>query len=135
MRKVLFVFTALVLMPVLVPPVTAASTTASTLSEHGSAVLLEGSVLLVAGAGELVAASVRTAGESTTVVLDGLLQGARVSATVLLQGAGALTLAAGDVLRLAGTASGHLLVRGSEVLAFVPDQVGNALFHHERLTP
>lgn len=112
-----------------------ASTAASSLSAYGAATVVEGSLALAAAAGELVAASVRSAGQSTVVVLEGLSQGMRVSATVLLAGAGALSVAAGDVLRLAGTASGHLLLRGGEVIAFVPDRVGAALFHHERLAP
>lgn len=117
------------------PPAGASSDVASSLSTHGSAALLEGSLMLAAGAGELAVASLRSAGESTVLVLESLSEGATVSITVALQGVGALSLAAGDVLRLVGTASGHLLVRGSEVLAFVPDAIGASLFHHERLAP
>ena len=58
-----------------------------------------------------------------------------MAATVAVLSAGALSVAAGEVLRVAATASGHLLIRGGEVLAFIPGRIGAALLHHERLAP
>jgi len=138
MRSVPLLFLAL--LAVAAPPAHAdrsaePSMTASALSTRASAALVEGSVLLLEGASELAVASVRTAGESTLVVMSAVVDGVSVSLTVALEGAGALALAAGEVLRVATTASGHLLIRGGEVLAFIPGQVGAALFHHERLAP
>ena len=136
--------TALVLAPItaLAWSETASARLSGTVSEasvlsvqEGSGQILAGGVLALEGLSELAVTSVTVAGEGAVVVLEGLSSAGRVSVSVAVDAAAALGIAAGDVIRLAATTSGTLLVAAGEVLAFVPDAAGRHLMHRRRLAP
>jgi len=92
-----------------------------------------GSLSAVAASGTIIVESVQLAGDASMVVLAGASDAAsatlRVSGNVV-QGA---SLAAGASVELVAVSTGYLLVAAGKVLAFIPNAVGSALLHHERV--
>jgi hypothetical protein len=109
-----------------------ASTNASQSLSDASATVVDGTLLSVVGAGSVVVASARLAGDGIELVLEGAA-GASV-ATVRLSGAAArgLSIAAGTTLDVVAVSTGHMLVLSGKVLAFIPNEAGKALLHHAR---
>ena len=128
-----FIVTLMLALPAAAEPSDAPSA-ASALSMQGAATIVEGSLQMISGAAELLVSSVQVAGESTRIVLIGLVDGVNVSATVAVHSAGALSVASGELLRVVATTSGHLLLGAGEILAVIPDQLGATLLYHQRLT-
>jgi len=104
----------------------------SHLSTDASAMVIGGSLLSVAVAGSVVVVSVAASAEGVVLVLQGAGQAS--TATVRLSGEAArgLSIAAGTVLEVVATSTGHVLVLSGKALAFVPNELGKALLHHER---
>jgi len=104
----------------------------SRLSADASAMVIGGSLLSVAAAGSVVVVGVQASAEGVALVLEGASQAG--SATVRLSGQAArgLSIATGTVLEVTATSTGHLLVLSGRVLAFVPNQLGQALLHSAR---
>jgi hypothetical protein len=98
-----------------------------------SAQVIGGSVMLVAVGGSAVVAGVYASAEGVDLVLRGAGQAS--TATVRLSGEAArgLSIAAGTVLEVVATSTGHVLVLSGKALAFVPNEIGKALLHHERV--
>jgi hypothetical protein len=96
----------------------------------GSVVL--GSILAVGLTGSAVVESAAAVGDGIEVVLEGAGKASR--ATVRLSGAAArgLSIGAGTVLQVVAMSAGHALVLSGKVLAFIPNEVGQALLHHAR---
>ena len=99
----------------------------------GMGFLVLGSMSMVAGSGQLVVDTVKTAADGVTVVLKGSTQAA--SATIKLSGKGVekLALASGAVVEVSALTTGYLLVSAGQVLAFIPNEIGNALMHHQKI--
>lgn len=97
-----------------------------------SAEVIGGSILLVAVGGSVVVAGVHASGEGLELVLQGAGQAS--IATVRLSGEAArgLSVATGTVLDVVATSTGHVLVLSGKALAFIPNEIGKALLHHER---
>jgi hypothetical protein len=91
-----------------------------------------GSLVAVGVTGSVVVESVQTVGDGIELVLEGAGQASR--ATVRLSGAAArgLSIGAGTVLQVVAMSAGHALVLSGKVLAFIPNEVGQALLHHAR---
>jgi hypothetical protein len=104
----------------------------SRMSTEASALVIGGSLLSVAAAGSVVVVSVALSAEGVVLVLKGA--GEASTATVRLSGEAArgLSIAAGTVLEVVATTTGHVLVLSGKALAFVPNELGKALLHHER---
>ncbi|MDP2064444.1 MAG: hypothetical protein U1E02_24545 [Hydrogenophaga sp.] len=90
--------------------------------------------LAVSGA-VLVVKAVEVSARGTVVVLERASDGARVSVELLGRGVGAMSLAAGTVVTVSVIGAGVVLSAAGEVLAFVPNAMGRALLHNERITP
>lgn len=90
--------------------------------------------LAVSGA-VLVVKVVEVSARGTVYVLERASDGARVSVEVLGRGVGAASLMAGTVVTVSVIGAGVVLSAAGEVLAFVPNAIGRALLHNERLTP
>ena len=103
---------------------------ASRLSLLGSTASVRGSGELLSAGGEVVVVSVRTVGQSTEVVVRGLAEGSREVLLTLVLVGGGLSLATGEVLTLSATGVGYLVTKGGEVVAYIPNQVGQTLVHH-----
>ena len=97
-----------------------------------SAEVIGGSILMVAVGGSVVVAGVHASGDGLELVLQGAGQAS--TATVRLSGEAArgLSVAAGTVLDVVATSTGHVLVLSGKALAFIPNEIGKALLHHER---
>jgi len=104
----------------------------SRLSADASAMVVAGSLLSVAAAGSVVVAGVQASGDGVALVLEGA--SAAGTATVRLSGQAVrgLSIATGTVLQVVATSTGHVLVLSGKALAFVPNELGKALLHHER---
>ncbi|HSV46356.1 MAG TPA: hypothetical protein VLJ58_11255 [Ramlibacter sp.] len=91
-------------------------------------------VLLSAGGTVLVVKAVEVSARGTVYLLERASDGARVSVEIAAGAAGQLSLAAGTVLAVTVVGSGVILSAAGEAIAFVPNALGRALLHNERLT-
>jgi hypothetical protein len=78
--------------------------------------------------------AVEVTARGTVYVLERMSDGARVSLEVLGHGVGAVSLAAGTVVAVSIIGAGIVLSAAGKAIAFVPNELGKALLHHERLT-
>lgn len=88
--------------------------------------------LSVAGA-LLTVVAVEASAEGTVYVLERASDGAKASVQVLGQGGAASAHAIGTAVECSVIGTGVLLLAAGEVLAFVPNAIGQALLHNERL--
>lgn len=103
---------------------------ASAFMAEGSAVVVAGSMSALAGAGKVVVKGLEASGDVVTVVLAGASEGVEASVRLSGKAAKGLSVAAGTVVSVSVISSGYLLVASGQVLAFVPNELGKALFHH-----
>ena len=96
----------------------------------GSLVL--GSIAVVGVTGSAVVESVNTVGDGIEVVLEGAGQASRATVHLSGEAARGLSIGAGTVLQVVAMSAGHALVLSGKVLAFIPNEVGQALLHHAR---
>jgi hypothetical protein len=95
---------------------------------HGAASEL--STLSALPVAALTVVAVETASEATVWVLERASDGARFS---LRLGAGASAVVGGTVV-VSTIAAGWLLASAGEALCFIPNELGRALLHDERIT-
>jgi hypothetical protein len=105
----------------------------SRLSADAAAMLIGGSLLSVAAAGSVVVVGVQASGEGLVLVLRGAGEAGTATVRLSAQAARGLSIAAGTVLEAVATSTGHVLVLSGKALAFVPNELGKALLHHERV--
>ncbi len=116
---------ALSLLPV-ASVVGTASAGAAAVSTVPVALAISGAVLVV----KVVEVSAR----GTVYLLERASDGARVSVEVADRAASAVALGVGSVVTVSVIGTGVLLSAAGEVLAFLPNALGRALLHNERLT-
>lgn len=90
-------------------------------------------VLSTAGA-VLVVKAVESTTRGTLYVLERASDGARASIEVLGRGMAGASLVAGASVLVSVVAAGTVLSVAGEVIAFIPNALGRALLHNERLT-
>lgn len=90
-------------------------------------------MLSTAGA-ELVVRAVEVSARGTVYVLERASDGARASVEVIGRGVGVASLVAGTVVTVSLIGAGVLLSAAGEAIAFLPNALGRALMHNERLT-
>lgn len=88
--------------------------------------------LSVAGA-TLVVRSVEASAVGVVCVLERSSDGARVSLDIAGRTAVGLGVGVGAALSVSVVASGAIITSAGEAIAFVPNALGRALTHHERL--
>jgi hypothetical protein len=98
------------------------------------AVSLAGPVLVLAGGSVLTVAAVQVSAEGTVWVLERASDGARISVRWARDGAAASVMAVGSAVAVTAIATGWLLSRAGEVIAFIPNEIGASLTHNERIT-
>ena len=103
-----------------------ASAGAAAISTVPVALALSGAVLVV----KVVEVSAR----GTVYLLERASDGARVSVEVVGRAASAVALGVGSAVTVSVIGTGVLLSAAGEVLAFLPNTLGRALLHNERLT-
>jgi len=91
-------------------------------------------VALSAHGATLAVSSVEASAHGIVCVLERASDGARASVRFAARGAGKASIAAGTVITTTVTASGLVLSAAGEAIAFIPNQLGLALLHNERVT-
>ena len=89
--------------------------------------------LAVSGA-VLVVKAVEASATGTVYLLERASDGARVSVNVSGGAVSAAAIGVGSVVTVSAIASGVILSTAAEVLAFIPNEIGRALLHNERVT-
>lgn len=115
------------------PPATAradASTGSSALSALPVAASAAVPVMLVTGAGAFMVVAVAVSAEGTAWVLERASDGARAT----IRFAGHASAAVGTAVTVTATGAGWVLSAAGTALAFVPNEIGQALLHHERVS-
>ena len=113
-------------------PVASVVGTASVASAAAGALVAVPAAMLVGGA-VLTVAAVQASAAGTVYVLERASDGAQASVQVLGRGVGASAHGVGTVVVCSVIGTGVLLSVAGEVLAFVPNALGQALLHNERL--
>ncbi len=113
-------------------PVASVVGAASAGSTAAGAVLALPAALSVGGA-LLTVVAVQASAEGMVYLLERASDGARASVQVLGRGAEASGQGVGTAVLCSVTGTGVLLSVAGEVLAFVPNAIGQALLHSERL--
>lgn len=89
--------------------------------------------VLVAGA-QLSVRAVESTARGTVYVLERASDGVRISVEVTARAAGAASLAVGTAVTVITLSAGVILSVAGEAIAFIPNAVGRALMHNQRLT-
>lgn len=112
------------------------TTNASDNASMASAIVLVGSMSVLAAAGEVVIDKVEDAADGSVLVLKSAARGASQAATAsvklsqkAMQG---LSLAAGTVVKVVAVSTGHMLVLSGKAIAYVPNAAGQAILHHSK---
>lgn len=103
-------------------------------SEAGRAVVVIPAALS-ASAATLVVKTVEVTARGSVCLLERASDGARASVELVGHGAGAASVVAGTVLSVSVIASGVVLSTAGEAIAFIPNEIGRALMHNQRVTP
>ena len=90
-------------------------------------------VIIGAGPGGLRCATILARHGRTVLVLERASDGARVSVEVAGRGVAASAHGVGAVVACSVIGTGVILSVAGEVLAFIPNALGQALLHNERL--
>jgi hypothetical protein len=67
-------------------------------------------------------------------VLERASDGARASVTLSAMAAGGLSVAAGTAVTVTAFSAGWVLSTAGKAIAYIPNEIGAALLHNERLT-
>ena len=112
------------------------TTNASDNASMASAIVLVGSMSLLAQAGTVVIDSVEDMADGSVLVLKSTARGASQVATASIklgkQATQGLSLAAGTVVEVVAVSTGHMLVLSGKAIAYVPNAAGNAILHHSK---
>lgn len=90
-------------------------------------------VALAASGAVLTVRAVQASAQGTVIVLERLSDGAVASVEVASELAGGLALSVGAVVMTTVIASGVILSAAGEALVFIPNAIGRALLHSERV--
>ena len=90
-------------------------------------------VLSTAGA-VLVVKTVESTVRGTLYVLERASDGASASIEIVGRGVGSVAMGVGTSVRVSVVGAGVLLSAAGEAIAFIPNALGRALLHNERLT-
>ena len=93
------------------------------------------SLILAASGAVFVVKAVEASASGIVYVLERTSDGARVSVEVLGKAASGASAAIGTTVTVSAIGAGTLLVASGQTLAFIPNALGQALLHNERVTP
>ena len=112
------------------------TTNASDHASVASAIVLVGSMSLLAQAGTVVIDAVEDVADGSVLVLKSTARGASQAATASIklgkQATQGLSLAAGTVVEVVAVSTGHVLVLSGKTIAWLPNAAGNAILHHSK---
>ena len=95
--------------------------------------VVQGSLAMVQGSGMVIVDSIAVAGEGSVVVLKASATGATASVRVTADVAGHLSNAVGQSVQVVAVSTGNLLVMSGKAVAFIPNEIGLALLHQNKL--
>ncbi|MDQ7745234.1 hypothetical protein [Hydrogenophaga pseudoflava] len=110
-----------------------ASAVAGSAAAGAVAVSVVPAALAVSGA-VLVVKAVEVSARGTVIVLERASDGARASVELSGHVASGVATSVGTVVAVSVIGAGVLLSAAGEVLCFIPNELGRALLHNERLT-
>lgn len=91
-------------------------------------------VALLSSGALLTVVAVEAASDGTVWVLERASDGARASITLSGAAVAGVSLATGAVVSCVAVGTGWLLSTAGKVVAFVPNEIGRALLHNQRIT-
>lgn len=116
----------------MLPVASVVGAAASAGAAAGSVVALPAA--LSVGGAVLAVVAVEASVDGTVYLLERVSDGARVSVRVSGQVAQGASMVAGTAVAVSVIGSGVVLSAAGEVLAFIPNALGRALLHNEKLT-
>lgn len=90
-------------------------------------------LLLSAGTASLVVEGVEASAQGVKYVLKNTADGVSVVVEVSANAVGTASVAVGSVVKTSAISAGVILSSAGKVLAFIPNEIGKALLHNERL--
>lgn len=111
----------------------AASTVAGSAVAGAAAVSAVPAALAVSGA-VLVVKAVEVSARGTVIVLERASDGARATVALSGRAASGVVAGVGTAVAVSVIGAGVVLSAAGEVLCFIPNELGRALLHNERLT-
>lgn len=111
-----------------------AGSEASELSLLPVAVSVVGPVLLLNAGAQWTVAAVEASAAGTVWVLERASDGARASLQLSGRVVEGVSVGVGTAVVATAVSTGVLLSAAGQVVAFVPNEIGRTLMHHERLT-
>ena len=99
-----------------------------------SAVAVALPVALSTSGAVLVTKSVEVSARGTLCVLERASDGAQVSVEIAARGVERSSMVVGKTVQVAVIGAGAVLSIAGEAIAFVPNEIGRALLHNERIT-
>jgi hypothetical protein len=91
-------------------------------------------VILSAAGAVFVIKAVEVSARGTVYVLERASDGAQVSVEIVGRGVGAASYGVGTSVAVSVISAGMVLSAAGEAIAFIPNALGKALLHNERLT-
>ncbi len=107
---------------------------ASAVMSEGVGIVLSGSISAVTASGQIVIESVEAGAETVTIVVKA--SGKAASATIKLSGKAIkkVGFVAGQIIEMTAISTGHFLVLSGKAVAFIPNEVGQALIGHKKVS-
>lgn len=118
------------------PPAPSQASAASSALSIGLpiAVSVGGPALVLSAGVSLTVVAIQATAAGTVWVLQRASDGAQISVQWAASGVAAASVAVGSVLAVTVLSTGWLLSAAGEAIAFIPNEIGASLIHHERLT-
>ncbi len=132
-RLIVLVSLALALAAPLQARAQGALSEASALSMLPVAVSVVAPVALLSAGAALTVVAVEATSAGTVWVLERASDGARASVTLSGQVAGGVSVVAGTAVLVTAFSAGWVLSAAGQAIAYIPNQIGQALLHHERI--
>jgi hypothetical protein len=107
---------------------------ASALSMLPIAISVAAPVMLLSAGAMLTVVAVEASAAGTVCILERASDGARASVTLSAHGAGALSVGVGTVVTVSAFSAGWVLSSAGRAIAYIPNEIGAALLHNERVT-
>lgn len=107
---------------------------ASTAMSQAVGTVVEGSLTTVGASGMVVVKGVEVLAQGSVLVITGVSEGVSVTIQLSGQALQGIGIVSGTVLHASAVATGHILISAGKVIAFIPNEIGKALIHHEKVS-
>jgi hypothetical protein len=108
---------------------------ASALSMLPVAVSVAAPAMFLSAGAMLTVVAVDASATGVVCVLERASDGARASVTLSAQAAGGLSVGVGTVVVITAFSAGWVLSAAGRAIAYIPNEIGQALLYNERVTP